>query len=255
MLELEPHRQALPQRPRGAGRGHPERCRRRDPGRRRRQRLRQEHAAAPGGRPRRRERGPHRASTARRCTGPSPKVGVVFQEPRLMPWLKVKDNVAFGLPRHLPRAERERRAAARDRARRPRRLRRRAAQDAVRRHGAARRPRPRAGDPARRAAAGRAVQRARRPDPPSRCRRSWCASGSATARPCSWSPTISTRRCSWPTALSSWAVSPGRIRLDLAGAPAAARGRATAWPWPACASGCSPSCRIGAGPAAMPAAA
>ena len=44
-------------------------------------------------------------------TGPSPKVGVVFQEPRLMPWLKVKDNVAFGLSRQLPRAERERRAA------------------------------------------------------------------------------------------------------------------------------------------------
>jgi sulfonate transport system ATP-binding protein len=45
-------------------------------------------------------------------TGPSPKVGVVFQEPRLMPWLTVKDNVGFGLPRQLPRAERERRAAA-----------------------------------------------------------------------------------------------------------------------------------------------
>ena len=44
-------------------------------------------------------------------TGPSPKVGVVFQEPRLMPWLRVADNVAFGLSRQLPRAERERRAA------------------------------------------------------------------------------------------------------------------------------------------------
>jgi sulfonate transport system ATP-binding protein len=44
-------------------------------------------------------------------TGPSPKVGVVFQEPRLMPWLRLTDNVAFGLPRQLPRAERERRAA------------------------------------------------------------------------------------------------------------------------------------------------
>ena len=43
--------------------------------------------------------------------GPSPKVGMVFQEPRLMPWLRVLDNVAFGLHRTLPRTERARRAA------------------------------------------------------------------------------------------------------------------------------------------------
>ena len=35
---------------------------------------------------------------------PHPAVGVVFQEPRLLPWLSVADNIAFGL-HHLPKAE------------------------------------------------------------------------------------------------------------------------------------------------------
>src|SRR5207245_8319750 len=30
-------------------------------------------------------------------TGPSPRVGLIFQEPRLLPWLTVAKNVAFGL--------------------------------------------------------------------------------------------------------------------------------------------------------------
>jgi len=30
-------------------------------------------------------------------TAPHPKIGIIFQEPRLLPWLSVADNVAFGL--------------------------------------------------------------------------------------------------------------------------------------------------------------
>ncbi|EPY00162.1 ABC transporter ATP-binding protein, partial [Magnetospirillum fulvum] len=36
--------------------------------------------------------------------GPRPEIGMVFQEPRLMPWLTIGENVAFGI-RHLPLAE------------------------------------------------------------------------------------------------------------------------------------------------------
>ena len=39
--------------------------------------------------------------------GPHPGVGLVFQEPRLLPWLTVSDNVGFGLT--APRAERRER--------------------------------------------------------------------------------------------------------------------------------------------------
>ena len=46
-----------------------------------------------------------------KITQPNPAVGVIFQEPRLMPWLTVQENVCFGL-RHLPPAERAARAAA-----------------------------------------------------------------------------------------------------------------------------------------------
>jgi sulfonate transport system ATP-binding protein len=40
--------------------------------------------------------------------GPHRKIGIIFQEPRLLPWLKVSDNVGFGLSGR-PKAERARR--------------------------------------------------------------------------------------------------------------------------------------------------
>ena len=43
-------------------------------------------------------------------TGPHPGIGIVFQEPRLMPWLSVAQNVGFGL-RHQPAGERHERVA------------------------------------------------------------------------------------------------------------------------------------------------
>ena len=46
-----------------------------------------------------------------RITAPHERIGVVFQEPRLLPWLAVADNVGFGLT-HLPHAERRRRVRA-----------------------------------------------------------------------------------------------------------------------------------------------
>jgi sulfonate transport system ATP-binding protein len=39
-------------------------------------------------------------------TGPHAKIGIIFQEPRLLPWLSVADNIGFGLselPAHLRR--------------------------------------------------------------------------------------------------------------------------------------------------------
>lgn len=38
--------------------------------------------------------------------GPGPKCGMVFQDHRLLPWLRIKDNVGFGL-KDLPKEERE----------------------------------------------------------------------------------------------------------------------------------------------------
>ncbi len=46
-----------------------------------------------------------------RITAPHPAVGLIFQEPRLLPWLSVAQNVAFGIE-SLPRAEKEGRVTA-----------------------------------------------------------------------------------------------------------------------------------------------
>src|SRR5262250_2742258 len=46
-----------------------------------------------------------------RIGAPHEKIGIIFQEPRLLPWLKVADNVGFGL-NHQRKAERAERVAA-----------------------------------------------------------------------------------------------------------------------------------------------
>ncbi len=44
-------------------------------------------------------------------TAPHERIGIIFQEPRLLPWLKVADNVGFGLG-DCPKPDRSRRVAA-----------------------------------------------------------------------------------------------------------------------------------------------
>ncbi len=44
-------------------------------------------------------------------TAPHEKIGIVFQEPRLLPWLSVEGNVGFGLA-DRPKEERDRRVGA-----------------------------------------------------------------------------------------------------------------------------------------------
>jgi len=45
-----------------------------------------------------------------RITAPHEKIGIIFQEPRLLPWLSVADNVGFGLS-EVPAAERKARVS------------------------------------------------------------------------------------------------------------------------------------------------
>ena len=46
----------------------------------------------------------------KRLTGPHPQLGMVFQTPGLLPWLNLRQNVAFGLKfRHQPRLGRQQR--------------------------------------------------------------------------------------------------------------------------------------------------
>ena len=46
-----------------------------------------------------------------RITTPHPAVGMIFQEPRLLPWLTVAQNIAFGID-SLPKVERDARVSA-----------------------------------------------------------------------------------------------------------------------------------------------
>jgi sulfonate transport system ATP-binding protein len=48
-------------------------------------------------------------------TAPHPKIGIIFQEPRLLPWLSVADNIGFGLSDLASNLRRERVARALER--------------------------------------------------------------------------------------------------------------------------------------------
>ena len=86
---------------------------------------------------------------------------------------------------------------------------------ALRRRAAAGRAGPLAGPRARAAPGRRAVRRARRPDPAEDARAAAHAAAASTAPRCCWSPTTSTRRSRWPTAVV--VLTPGPDRRSNAG--------------------------------------
>ena len=101
-----------------------------------------------------------------RITGPGADRGMVFQSYTLFPWLTVRDNVCFGLrERGLPRASSSRSAHAFLAKVGLRGFENHYPEAAVGRHAAAHGDRPRAGQRPAHAADGRALRRARPPDP------------------------------------------------------------------------------------------
>jgi NitT/TauT family transport system ATP-binding protein len=77
-----------------------------------------------------------------RLVGPAPGIAMVFQSFALFPWLTVQENVELGL--EAQGVARAQPGGGGNRPDRPRRLRERLSERAVRGHAAARRPRPRA---------------------------------------------------------------------------------------------------------------
>ena len=128
--------------------------------------------------------------------GPDPRIGLVFQEPRLLPWRSAADNIAY--PLELAGWPPERRAAARrdaDRARRPRPGRGRLAPLASCRAGppnGSRSPARWRSSPPSSSSTSRSARSMRSAANASTS--SCCASGTGPRRPSSWSPTASPRR-------------------------------------------------------------
>jgi hypothetical protein len=180
--------------------------------RRRAVRLRQEHADQHP----RRARGPdRRAGARRREAGDRARTRTRRDLPAVRP-VPVADrpqNVEFGL-RTAKACRRPSDAAAGRALHRPGRagpVRRRAAQDALRRHEAALRHRPRVRGQPVDPADGRAVRRARRADPGPVAGAAPARPGARRSAPSCSSPTTSTRRSSSPTGSIVMAARPGRI--------------------------------------------